>query len=214
MLNSRQKGLTLVELMVALVIGSMFTLAAVNVMSNALVNSTLIHQMAQLTQEMRSTMQLVSRDVRRSGGIMDPLASYKATVDIGSGLTMGTGVVSCMQIQYQDEIGTDRNSVYRRFEAGGVGRVAANFDLAADCDTAGGWVDITDPGLSDITLLQFTRTTQVLDLGTNPATGAPMQYSIERVLISITGVLVRDNTISRTIENEIYLRNGALNVNV
>jgi prepilin-type N-terminal cleavage/methylation domain-containing protein len=211
-LKNTQTGLSLVELMVALAIGSMFTLAAVNVMSNALVNSTLIHQMAQLTQEMRSTMQLVSRDVRRSGRTLDPLAAFRATVDINSGLTIGSS--SCLRIQYQADDATDRNAVYRLIDDGGIGKVAANFGATADCTTNDGWVDITDPNLSDITNLQFTRTSQTLDIGNNAATGNPMQFAIERVSISITGVLVRDASISRTIENEIYLRNGALDVNV
>jgi type II secretory pathway component PulJ len=218
-LKNTQIGLSLVELLVALVIGSMFTLAAVNVMSNALVNSTLIHQMAQLTQEMRSTMQLVSRDVRRSGRTLDPLAHYQARVDISSGLTMGTlvaGSADCLQIEYEDNTSTDRNAVYRLIDnAAGIGRVAANFDAGASCataTTADGWVDITDPGLSDITALQFTRNSQVLNLGTNVATGNQINFSVERVFISITGVLVRDATISRTVENEIFLRNGELSV--
>lgn len=218
-LINRQNGFSLVELMVALVIGSIFTLSAVTVMSNSLARSSDSVRMVQLSQELRATMNMVSGEIRRSGFDIDPLAYYQSDRAVTSGLTMGTldgeGNASCLQISYEDKTGATWNAVYSLFTVDSVGRIAVNMEADATCATAAsddGWNQITDPDLTHITALTISRLVDETDMGINPATGNTVQLGTESVQISITGQLVEDATISRTVVNEMNLRNRYLSV--
>lgn len=71
----REAGFTLVELMVALVVGLIVTLAAVGfVVSVAKANSENI-RVTRLTQELRSLSEIISREVRRARYVADPVAN-------------------------------------------------------------------------------------------------------------------------------------------
>jgi len=215
----RQKGFSLIEMMVALVVGSMFTLSAVTVMSNSLARSTDSVRMVQLTQELRSTMSMVSGEIRRSGFDIDPLAFYQSSQAITSGLAMGTldgdGNASCLQITYEDKVGATWNAVYSLFTVDSVGRISVNMDAAASCATAigaAGWTQLTDPDLTHVTALTFSRTVAETNLGVNAVTGNNIMLGTESVQISITGQLVEDATITKTVENEMNIRNRYLSV--
>ena len=215
----RNRGFSLIELMVALVVGSMFTLSAVVVMSNSLARSSDSVRMVQLSQELRSTLSMVSSEVRRSGFDIDPLAFYQSSQAITSGLAMGTldgsGNANCLRVSYEDKAGVTWNAVYRLFTTNSIGRVSINMDAAATCATASGadgWAQITDPTLTHVTALNFSRVVDEKNLGINAVTGNNIMMGTETVLISITGQLVEDATISRTVENEINLRNRYLSV--
>lgn len=82
--SRRAAGFTLIELMVALVVGLIVTIAAVGfVVSVAKANSEDI-RITRLTQELRSLSEIASREIRRARYVADPVAN------IGQGATGGT----------------------------------------------------------------------------------------------------------------------------
>jgi Tfp pilus assembly protein PilW len=62
----RQRGLTLIELLVAGIISLIAAAGMVIVMANTLGTGTQTIQMARMTQEMRTAMQIMSRELRRA----------------------------------------------------------------------------------------------------------------------------------------------------
>jgi prepilin-type N-terminal cleavage/methylation domain-containing protein len=68
----RQRGLSLVELMVGVVIGLIVVAAASMVMANNTVDSRRLVLEAQLQQDLRATADIITRELRRAGADIDP----------------------------------------------------------------------------------------------------------------------------------------------
>ena len=201
--------------MIALIV----TLATVSIAANVFRANTQSIHMIQLSQEMRSAIQLISRDIRRSGYIDDSLARFLATEAIASGVTMGgldaNNTANCLQVKYDDLDGNAINVVYRLRVVSEVGRVSAHFGATASCDTPtsdAGWVDVSDPLLSHVSALEFVLSDQLTDIAENSDNGNVIQVGVEQISIVISAILRADNTVSRTIINEVQLRNQYLTV--
>jgi len=209
----------MIELMISMVILLIVAVVSVQISSNVFSSNTQAIQMIQLSQEMRSAIQLISRDIRRSGYNDDSLASFLATEAISSGVAIGdldaNGIANCLQVQYDDLDGNSRNVVYRLRVISSIGRVSANFDNAATCDTLttdSEWVDISDPLLSDISGLQFVLTDQLTDIAENLNNGNTIQVGVEQINISISATLRGNEDVTRSIINEVQIRNQYLRV--
>lgn len=213
------KGFTLVELMIAMVIMLVVTLATVQISANVFSTNTEAVHMIQLSQEMRSVIQLISRDIRRAGYNDDSLAGFLATQAINSGVTMGdldeNNVANCLRIQYDDLDGVAKNAVYRLRVVSEVGRVSANFGAAATCDTAitdANWVDISDPILSHISGVEFVLDNNLIDIAENLSNGNTIQVGVEQISVIISATLRSNPTVTRSITNEVQIRNQFLTV--
>ena len=230
------RGFTIVELMISMVIMLVVSVAGVEIAANVFQSNTQSIHMIQLSQEMRSTIQLTSRDIRRAGYNDDALASFLSTEAISSGITMGSvnpyGDIDCLQVQYDELDGTARNTVYRArsypvvggvvssevsasFDSSEIGAVSANFGASATCDTSltdSGWVNISDPLLTDVSGLEFVLNDQLTDIAENMSTGNTIQVGVEQVNITINASLRESNRVSRSITNEVQIRNQYLRV--
>ncbi len=213
------RGVTLIELMIALVIMSIVTLGAVQLSANVFSTNTQSIQMIQLSQEMRSVIQLISRDIRRAGYNDDALASFLSTEAIASGVSMGTmddnNISNCLRVQYDSLEGDAMNVVYRMRTVNDIGRVSAHFGATATCATDvtdDAWVDVTDPLLTDISGLEFRLNDQLTDIAENLSNGNVIQVGLQQISIAISAILRTDNTINRTIINEVQIRNQFLTV--
>ena len=219
-------GFSLIELMIALTIMLMVSLVSVQISANVFSTNTQLIHMTQLTGELRSAIQIISRDIRRAGYNADALAGFLTTQAIDSGVTMGTvddaGAAECVHVTYDDisrgQSGVQANVVYRLRTVSGVGRLSVLFGDEDDdysCDTAitdTDWVDLSDPLLVDISALQFIHNDSLTDIAENLNNGHMIQVGIEQISITITATLRSNDTISRTITNEVQIRNQYLRV--
>jgi len=220
------RGFTLVELMIALTIMLVVSMAAVQLSASVFsTNSQHIH-MTQLSSEMRSTMQIMSRDVRRAGYNSDALAGFLTTQAINSGIAMGdpdvSGASDCVQVTYDDMSegmsGRTANVVYRLRNISGVGRISALYGdnaTAISCATLitdVGWVDMSDPLLVNITALQFVLKDSLTDIAENQSNGHMIQVGTEQVSITISAMLRTNASVNRSIVNEVQIRNEILRV--
>ncbi|NIP17774.1 MAG: prepilin-type N-terminal cleavage/methylation domain-containing protein, partial [Xanthomonadales bacterium] len=64
--RARQAGLTLIEVLVAMVISLVVAMAMVSLMANTMGTGTRTIQMSRLTAELRAALQIMTRDVRRA----------------------------------------------------------------------------------------------------------------------------------------------------
>lgn len=213
------RGFTLVELMISLTIMLIVALVTVQISANVFRTNTESIHMIQLSQEMRSAIQLISRDIRRAGYNDDALAGFLSTQAINSGVTMGdldnNSTANCLRVQYDDLDGSAKNVVYRLRVVSEVGRISANFDDTATCDTALtdiDWVDISDPILSHISGLDFVLDNHLTDIAENMNSGNTIQVGVEQISIIIRANLRSNETVNRSIVNEVQIRNQYLNV--
>ncbi|MFT5139803.1 MAG: prepilin peptidase dependent protein B [Lysobacterales bacterium] len=213
------RGFTLIELMMALLILMFVSIVTVYLAANVFQTNVMSINMIQLSQEMRSSMQLIARDIRRSGYNDDALAGFLTTAAIDSGITMGTldanNQANCLQVRYEDLDGDQKNAVYRLRVLSGVGRISANFGSSASCSTSiagNGWADISDPQLTNIYALQFVHQDQLTDIAENLSAGTTVQVGLEQVSIVISANLRSDPTVDRSITNSVQLRNQYLRV--
>ena len=212
-------GFSLIELMIAMVIMLIVTMVTVKIEANVFRTNTESIRMIQLSQEMRSAIQLVARDIRRSGYNDDSLANFLSTQPISSGVTMGTidenNVASCLQVRYEDIDGNAKNVVYRLRVISAVGRISANFGADATCNTAVAdvaWVDISDPIQTHVLALEFVLDDHLTDIAENLSTGNIIQVGVEQISITINARLRSNTSVNRSITNEVQLRNQYLRV--
>lgn len=212
-------GFTLIELMVALVILLFVAMVTVYLSASVFQANTKSIHMIQLTQEMRSSIQLISRDIRRSGYDDDALSGYLSTEAIASGVTLGVldanSVADCLRVQYEDLDGDAKNAVYRLRVISSVGRVSAHFGANATCDTALddiGWLNVSDPIVTNVTGLEFVLEDDRTDIAENLSTGTTIQVGLEQVSIVISAHLRSDPNVNRSIVSGVQLRNQYLNV--
>ena len=213
------RGFTLVELMVAMIIMLLLAVAIVKIEANMFRTNTEAIHMIQLSQEMRAAIQLITRDIRRSGYNDDSLASFLSTQAIGSGVTMGgldaNDTVSCLQVRYDDLDGNAKNVVYRLRVISAVGRVSAHFGADATCDTTitdAGWIDLSDPLITHVLGLEFVLDDHLTDIVENLDTGNTIQVGVEQINITINARLRANTAVTRSITNEVQLRNQYLRV--
>jgi Tfp pilus assembly protein PilW len=193
--RQRSAGFSLVELMIAMVlalvvIGAVITL----VMSMMRANNQTIAS-TRLTQELRATAALIEADLRRSGGVVDPLTS--ATSNGGQPdttlATIDTATAGCIQYSYANAEGGNFHSIFRSGNA--IYMKTSATQANANC-TAGS----SDPALSsrqvNITGLTFTRTGRRIDV---TLTGS----------LANAGRWVNEAGITRTYTQSVFVRSVA-----
>ena len=222
----------MIEAMIALGLSVVVIASMVALMSNSLGTTTRIIEMSQLTDELRNTMSMMSRDVRRANYNANNIYCYgnsdcaqAGDIDINNSNDCFTFLLD----RESDSAGTVTND-----DAGGFRRVTTLNDPIGliimwvgdatptpNCNAAfppwdddvdndpDGWMAITDPDLVDITTFtvnddeSFTETAS----GTGGTTATQRARHVQMIL---EGELILDDSITRRIENSIRVRNDFL----
>lgn len=208
----KQKGMTLIELLVAGVISLIAASGMVLVMASTLGTGTQTIQMANLTREMRTAMQIMSRELRR--------ANYHATFmscygQVGCLTTLGlTDRVSriggipdnstseCFwfwydrpQIGAQVAITAETVAAFRLIETDDIGTIQMTTTRTTepDCDSVEDyWVDITDPAIIDI---ESFSASNIASFEESFNTAGDFQ-NVERIALTMTARLREDNAVT------------------
>lgn len=212
----KQKGFTLVELMIALVINMIVLAALISIFVYNLQAYRKILNVNRLHQELQTAMNVMASDIRRAGywanasndiGLdqnNNPFMASGADISVG-----GTGN-SCILFTYDHDqngslpsIGSssdDERYGYRLSNQALQSRPwGATFSCAA---AANNWNNITDTNVIQITALTFTLTTQTITTG--PATAGITLRSVD---ISMTGRLTSDTSVTTTLTEHVRVRN-------
>jgi prepilin-type N-terminal cleavage/methylation domain-containing protein len=220
------RGFSLVELMVAMVAGLIVSAAALSFFFSSLKSNGEYVQSTRLTQELRNTMSLLTRDLRRAGyndNYMDLLASA-STSPLSKIYISG----ECILYTYDRANGTAGVLDQSAGEIRGIRRVTvANFqgsgktigviELATsdatahpDCtgtkasytsfppvrSSASGWAALSDPSILNITALTFT------DLRTN----ASSNLNLREIGVAMSGQLASSTNFTRSISTTVRVR--------
>lgn len=205
-IKHKQRGFTLIELMISIVIG-LIVLAAVIGMFVTMVKSDNDSLKAiRLNQELRAAMSLITRNIRRAGANQNAAVNSSTTpptnpfsVAGGTRLTIAAnqqGILnSCITYSYDANDGSNELFGYRRDSEHGTIEARANGAL---CD-AGGWSTVTDDHFDNITALTLTDST-VTQSGVN----------IREITVTISGQLRSDPTVTRTLTETVKVRNDEI----
>jgi len=199
-------GLSLIELMVALVAGLVVSGAAVALIVSIIKSNAATIQSTRLTQELRTTAEVITRDLRRARSITDPIANVgldptKLMKDCNA-ITPAAGVsATCVTFGYDCTYSTagvlqSGNFVAIGLAGGAIRRVSSSTGAAA-CPTT-----TTGTAISSATLAITTFNVTALAA---PADGFAVQ---------LEGKFANDSSASpliRKITQEIRVRSAAVN---
>lgn len=186
-INRLQKGLTLIEMMIAMVLGLFVTAMIITVFSTSVRSNVQNMKMIRLNQELRGAMTFMVDELKKTGYSADPTnPAFMASFDVTN---IVSGSRSC--ILYSYDLDNDGNrDADERFGFGldpATDQIRwANDAAKADCPTFG--ESITDANMAEITTLDFNFD------GSANNNGA---VEIE-TLTTLTGVSVYDLTITLT----------------
>lgn len=209
------RGFTLIELLIAIAI-SLVIVAAVLTIFVAMSNSNIDYlKSIRLNHELRSTMSVMVRDLRRAGhnqdAAVDTLAASSANPFSNStgGATVQPTVLSVsgsntsdrtIRFSYDRDDDANINTYgYRLNVSSGVGSIEyCNDDSTTTGVACTNWEDLTDSDLIDIELLDFELDEITVASGT---------MTIRQLTITMTGSLISDNDFTRTISEVVKIRN-------
>jgi len=195
MLNLKQSGITLIEMMIAMVLGLIVTGTIITIFISNVKSTTETVKMTRLNQELRTVMNFMADELKRAGYSADPDADFfmdSYVVDVTSG-------AECVLYAYD-------------VNANGTSEANESFGFRLDINqikwqsgvTACGDISqaLTDPDTARITDFTLTPTALAAD-----ASSAIQTHNLE---ISITGETdLNPNTASREVRETIRVRNDA-----
>ena len=215
----QQRGVTLIELMVAMVISLIVSTAMVLLMANTIGTSSQTIQMTRLTQEMRTAMQLITRDLRRAnyhGNSANCFSNINCSPDATKITAIVPTTANCFRfwLDRKGDGGLDVG-MFQRFDRGGVNvlQMTSADDASNTCGVDWGVaLDITDADIVNIST--FTINNDDSDCFDISLTDSQI---VSKVRLTMTAEL--QNTpqgipISKTIADTIYVRNPVFNPGV
>lgn len=179
----RSRGVSLVELMVAMVIGLIVIGAVIALVLSMMRANNQTIQATRLTQELRATAAVIATDLRRAGGVVDPLTT--ATAAGGnpfSAITvLDASQTGCIRYGYANAPGGNFHAI--SLSGGAVYLDADNTAASATCG-GGQILSSTFVTISDLTFAVTGR----------------------RIDVTLRGQLQSDPEIQRTLTQTVFVR--------
>ena len=186
-------------------------------------SSTQNSSTVRLNQELRSAMDLISRDIRRAGY----RGNAQNCVGVGYSNYVNSGTTTCsafaaytLTSTSQIEFSYDENSSATQETSSPDERYGYRLNSGEiEVKTGGGWQPLTDANLVTITNLNFAESTRHMNVNTSAAVsggcasiaGTPC-VSVRTISITITGQLPNDATVQRTLSENARIRNDAFSI--
>jgi len=187
-MGRKAAGFSLIELMVALVVGLIVIGAVLALIVSMIRANNQTIQATRLTQELRATAMVIAADLKRARGVSDPFAAAKVPIaDID---TINTDTPGCIIYGYQGGAGGDYRVVH--LDANNKVVLGTSATAAgATCDLAG---NVLSSDAVRIDSLTFD----------------PSPFAGRQVSITLTGSLATPNSgtdaITRTLTQIVFIR--------
>ena len=221
---SRQAGFSLMEGTLGMTISLVVTAAMVAMMANSLGNTSRIVNMTKLSDDLRTTMQLMTRDVRRTSYNANALLCYGNDNCFTDGSVTLPGDIdisddnSCFTFELDRDHDGDstENAVggFRRIEDGGIGVIQmwiGGDNDTPDCDDDSDlWVEITNPDSMDIAAFSVDDDLSYTETIFDDGAGNTISQKVRKLRLNVEGQLVTDDDVRREIEDIISVRNDLL----
>lgn len=205
--SKQQIGMTLIELLIAMVLGLIIVASVIALFISMLSSTTTNLNEIRLNQELRAAMSLMTRDIRRAGyngnaastaGVSNPFSTDASSAGAASTtLNIGVGnddVIFSYDADSDGVLGADDEVFSYQLASNSVQYCQENTVAAiAGCT----WQSITDPAIVSITGLTFIET------DASSASGA----EFKQITIELSGQWVNNTDFSRTITETVKRRN-------
>jgi len=208
-------GFTLAEFLVTLTINLILFTALITIFLYNINHYRKNLQVTRLNQQLHTALMIMSNDIRRAG-----YWAY-ASNDVGTGqnnnpfMSGGLDISvnasnDCILFAYDHnsdgalpEVNSSVDDERYGFRLSGQAIQARPPGGGFACDSSGSsWENITDPNVIDITNLTFSLTTTTITTG--PGVRGIAMRGVD---VSVTGQLVNDSSITRTLTQHIRIRN-------
>jgi type II secretory pathway pseudopilin PulG len=202
-----QRGLSIVELMVGLALGLFVVAGATVVTSTQLGDNRRLLLETQLQQDLRSSADIIARELRRAGYWSTAEESvWTPTANASPNLFSTVATPSTTQVDFKYRRGPGQEGPYGFKLDTGTGTLRTML-------AAAGWQDLTDTRTMRITNLSITPEVspeQVLPCPRLCADGTDScwpRVSNRRFLVDITGQSVSDASFQRQLRTYVRVRN-------
>lgn len=202
--RNTQKGLTLIEMMIAMILGLFVTAVIITVFSTTVRSNVENMKMIRLNQELRGAMTFMADEIKRAGYSADP-----GNVTFMSSLSTRRVNSSCFLYSYdnnsKDGQDPDEHFGFR------LDTATDQIKWASDADSNCAFGEsITDSNMAEITSLEFNVSGSVNTAGEDPFIGTD-GVSVYDVTITIRGTtdLPHSSNPIRRIKETIRIRNDA-----
>ncbi|WP_410499805.1 PilW family protein [Chitinibacter sp. S2-10] len=218
--QTAQKGFSLIELMVAMLI-SLFALAAIiSLLTNNLAYGRSSIDMLKLNQEMRTAMDIISDDLRRAG-YWNNTQSMLGNSTVSNPYSFPTLPVTintaadCITFSYDRDNTSNTPAANEIFGfALSNNAIVTGFpdDTINGCDDISSWNTVSNPNSIRITSLSFQIINPTVTTGSNAHqfTSDGGLVCVREIRIRIAANLVKDTTVKQSLEKTIRLRNDEI----
>lgn len=194
------RGVTLVELMIAMVLGLIVTGAVIALVVAIIKSNRQTLQSTRLTQELRATLSVIANDMRRARSVDDPLSTALDPAGNPFG-AVSTAQAACAIYAYDGAVNGPWHVV--RLDAGRI-VLHGSATRPVNCAIVG-TPFVLGSDQVEITALSFTPTTTA----TNPPL-ASNESIVREFTVTIAGRLVDTDSelsgITRTMSQTVYVR--------
>lgn len=209
-------AVALIDLMLGIAVGAVILAGLVGMFSSYSRFNTSSLETTRLEYEMRTALALMVGDIRRSGYSGNALSMVNTTTNnnpfMASGVDLQAPTASCVLMCYDknkdgtlaamNTAGGDERYGYRL--SGGALQTRAATDTKFACND-GTWENLTNPTNVAITSMSVTLAPTVVFINGVDNTGGTM--TTRMVTVSMTGNLVKDTGVQRTLAETIRVRN-------
>lgn len=140
------RGVTLIELMIALVVGLIVSGSAIALVVSIMKSNSDTIRATRLTQELRTTAEIVTRDLSRARSVEDPVANVGMATLLKNCNTI-TATASCIRYGYDcaaNSAGTFTSGTFKAIGlVGGKVRLVSSTAAAPACPTASTGVQLS-----------------------------------------------------------------------
>lgn len=222
MIKQHNQGFSLIELMIGLTVGVIVLIGLERVFVATLQSNAASLSAMRLNQELRATMEIISRDMKRAGywgnyltEVNTGMQDQNPYADVAALDKSGGGSNDCIAYGYDlnNTPGTVEDAEWRGFWLDDDTIKARVSEATAgnrfDCVDSSGWQPLTDPNAVTITNLEFaTLGAKTLVLDDSACPGGTREVVIVRSFhVTLEGELTNDATFNRKLEETVRLRN-------
>jgi type IV pilus assembly protein PilW len=228
----RQRGLSIVELMVGVTIGLLVVAAAAIMMSGQMVENRRLLLSAQLQQDLRAAGDIMTRELRRSAHLSENrVAGWPSSLDtidsyVGTSLTAGRVQVNPWQASLV--VATGGQQVTYSYTASETGTLSGDFGFRLNTTTGTlqsslgngrGYQDLTDANTMRVTAFSVVLSNAGATPVSLPCAKACADgtaacwptYNVRQLQFTISAEAKADTSIKREIKGMVRARNDRVN---
>ncbi len=228
--RQRQRGLSIVELMVGVAIGLFVVAAATMLVSTQLSENRRLMLETQVQQDLRASADIITRELRRSGhwskarvGVWYPGTAavqpnlYAPIKPVGDNAVFVDGVPESSVVFAYSRSGDEtlENDVSDLAEQAGFRRAVVDGKGVIQTQLGdGNWQALTDGNTLNVTELSLTMTRQPIRLECpkpcpDPGPDCRPTLEVRDLRVLIKGEAANDSNVKRSVDNKVRLRNDA-----